>query len=675
MIFERIIIENLFSYTSRQDIDLRGAEPGRNICLIMGRNGFGKTSLLNCIKLLFTGTTDDRVRTVGVPPRRLQPGPFVRGDGAAWSGILNSQGRELPASISITWRDGEQRVTATRSWTPVGSSHVEDLIIDEESGNRVVREEAQKRLNDYCPREFVSFFFFDAEQIQELADAGNDQRTQEIDRLLRLTYLDAVRDQLSSLLTEYRRADLPVTVRRQIAEQEAEISRLTAEQAEKQRLLHDLIRDQEQTRAEQTELERRRDGLRTGGSLVEKQRIEKEIADLSEQIGEEQRALADNLPILVPLLANPALVERGLATLNALIDHRLSSGAQIIEALKNQLPSSLLETPPFPNPRLTRDQIAFLKERLQRFLAVFTPSDSSAGSVLSIGASEAEEVRGQLVELAGSGIRLRTEIARRLRALGRDKVRLRELNRRQVDLEVQGEEDRQRYARLTSQIEKGRNKLEELAANRREHENNIALISKKLEATNEIRQRLESKIGSATEADRRIQITRNSLDLLNEFKAQRRSSLHDNIENMMNLYYNKLMTSHDLVKKIRLSEDYGFDYLNDEDKPIGRLSISHGMRQIAATAFLWALKDVSGKKLPVVIDTPLARIDRGNQENLLKYYYPNAAQQVILLATDSEMTPDKYDLIKAQIYRRYTLHNRTGRDSQLLEDTAKLVRA
>lgn len=62
MIFERIRLTNLFSYYGEQEINLGTPEAGRNVCLIRGRNGFGKTSLLNSLKLLFTGVYDEPLR-------------------------------------------------------------------------------------------------------------------------------------------------------------------------------------------------------------------------------------------------------------------------------------------------------------------------------------------------------------------------------------------------------------------------------------------------------------------------------------------------------------------------------------------------------------------------------------------------------------------------------------
>ena len=56
-----------------------------------------------------------------------------------------------------------------------------------------------------------------------------------------------------------------------------------------------------------------------------------------------------------------------------------------------------------------------------------------------------------------------------------------------------------------------------------------------------------------------------------------------------------------------------------------------------AIAFLWGLARVSGCQLPVVIDTPLGRLDSSHRLNLLDRYFPNASQQVILLSTDTEI--------------------------------------
>ena len=59
MIFDKITINNMFSYYGEAVFDLTGKTEQKNIVLISGRNGFGKTSFLNAIKLLFTGVTNE----------------------------------------------------------------------------------------------------------------------------------------------------------------------------------------------------------------------------------------------------------------------------------------------------------------------------------------------------------------------------------------------------------------------------------------------------------------------------------------------------------------------------------------------------------------------------------------------------------------------------------------
>nr|VFJ96990.1 MAG: DNA sulfur modification protein DndD [Candidatus Kentron sp. LFY] len=97
-------------------------------------------------------------------------------------------------------------------------------------------------------------------------------------------------------------------------------------------------------------------------------------------------------------------------------------------------------------------------------------------------------------------------------------------------------------------------------------------------------------------------------------------------------------------------------------------SLSAGMKQLMATALLWALKEVSGKEVPLVIDTPLARIDRAHQENLLWRYYPKVGQQVIVLPTDSELDAPKHGLLAPRVYREYRLNNPKGDDTQVIEE-------
>jgi DNA sulfur modification protein DndD len=92
-----------------------------------------------------------------------------------------------------------------------------------------------------------------------------------------------------------------------------------------------------------------------------------------------------------------------------------------------------------------------------------------------------------------------------------------------------------------------------------------------------------------------------------------------------------------------------------EPLPIHRLSA--GEKQLLAIAFLWGLAHISGRQLPVAIDTPLGRLDSKHRHLIVEQYFPQASHQVILLSTDTEIRDKEVKMLRKQgaIAREYLL--------------------
>jgi DNA sulfur modification protein DndD len=68
--------------------------------------------------------------------------------------------------------------------------------------------------------------------------------------------------------------------------------------------------------------------------------------------------------------------------------------------------------------------------------------------------------------------------------------------------------------------------------------------------------------------------------------------------------------------------------------------------QILMTSLLWGLEQLSKLGLPIIIDTPLARLDPIHRKNMLEKYFTNAWWQVIILSQPSEITEqDKKNIL------------------------------
>ncbi len=95
--------------------------------------------------------------------------------------------------------------------------------------------------------------------------------------------------------------------------------------------------------------------------------------------------------------------------------------------------------------------------------------------------------------------------------------------------------------------------------------------------------------------------------------------------------------------------------LNQSGDEINKQQLSAGEKQIFAIAILEALARTSGRKLPVIIDTPLGRLDSHHRSNLVENYFPSASHQVVILSTDTEIDQVYFETLKPHISHVYNV--------------------
>jgi DNA sulfur modification protein DndD len=83
--------------------------------------------------------------------------------------------------------------------------------------------------------------------------------------------------------------------------------------------------------------------------------------------------------------------------------------------------------------------------------------------------------------------------------------------------------------------------------------------------------------------------------------------------------------------------------------------LSSGEKQIFAIAMLEALAKTSGRNLPIIIDTPLGRLDSKHRARLVESYFPTASHQVLVLSTDTEVDQVFYDGLRSSISHAFHL--------------------
>lgn len=666
MIFRRIVLRDLLSYKGEVEFAFTSSVD-KSVALVIGRNGYGKTSLLTAVKLLFLGTQTKSQRQVGFPPRNLSRSDYILGVPRGWSGILNRHAEGNEASISIEMGNAHTTTfTATRTWRISGQQFDEDLRVVAD-GETVAGDAAEIRLAELLPRELVPFFFFDGEEVQFLAEGADSARAEAMERLLSLSFVVGVEQQLGEIVKSWRREQLPEDVKKEIKNAEGELGVIDAEIAALYSQIERKQRDLQEAEEEKETQQRRMEAMRTSGAVEDTTQLEGWIANLNGTLEEEQAELAKTLAADVPLLANPTLVEAAVKALSEVVEHRSDAQASVAHTLTAVLPDRLFLEPPQPREPLSNEQERFFRDKLGHILASFAVHDAAPSPFLqALEGPRAKELLRRFTRYSGAMTTLRQDRAHRLREISTKRAQLTKLEGELREAKTGGGDRAKDYKRMEDKFAEANRTAGSIQAEIRQVLN---AQETKQARRKEIQGRLnalERQHHLAGKNSEQLRIAAALRETFTEYRKRNRAARRAQIEEAVNRHFQRLMTGHRLIDRIRIDDDFAMHFLDANGREFGQLTISHGMRQLAVTALLWALKDVSGRSLPIIVDTPLARIDKTNQHNLLEAYYPHAAEQVIILATDSEIDRSKFDLLREHVGVQFRLENPDGQSTRVV---------
>ena len=101
--------------------------------------------------------------------------------------------------------------------------------------------------------------------------------------------------------------------------------------------------------------------------------------------------------------------------------------------------------------------------------------------------------------------------------------------------------------------------------------------------------------------------------------------------------------------------------IDSDGQEVPKESFSTGEKQIYISCLIKAILKESVHNFPIFIDTPLGRLDHEHIENILKDYYPDLSSQVVLLATNNEITPSRFGNISSKVAKSYLIVNENNK--------------
>lgn len=613
MILRSIHLENFGLYAGSQTLDL--VPRGKPVVLVGGRNGAGKTTLLEALRLALYGR-----RALG--PRVAQSAYDEHLRRRIHRGDESVDKASVGLDFDYTEGGFVHRYRVTRAWSVKGSKTTETLMLEKDGApvQSVPREEWHNFLQELIPPGVSQLFFFDGEKIAEIARDGPDEGLAEAVRgLLGIELVDRLRTDLGLYLSRHSAKEDRQTAERyevclhEIGLAKSEIARLAEEVAE----LETVHAGQERL------VQNIRQRFVAEGGDAASQRVSLEAArdEVKAMIMRRQTELKDLAGGLLPFAMAPKLTARFS---KALAD----AGDPGLESALTLLRQRLLEWRATGHPARGADWKSAHWNDLETFMA----SDEAvpAGAELAwLDVRERRNLLGRMEE-----VREQTMARARLLTLDLDANtnRLREIEAELVRA------DGRATAFVFEELNQAEIQLASAEAQLRARADELRIAEFRKTSLEREKRKLEEAQNEATDTEERTALARRVGRVLQRYEEQLLELKLSQLQTAFVSRFNHLVRKENFVTDVRIDRT-SFDtmLIDAEGREIHKSSLSAGEKQIYAIAMLWALAHSSGRELPMIIDTPLARLDSAHRTALVERYFPEASHQVVVLSTDTEI--------------------------------------
>lgn len=660
MRLNRLVLRNFGLFRGEQEIVFCPRDDGdgayRPMVLIGGHNGTGKTTLLEAVRVCLHG--------------RLALGPRVTD--AAYHGYLRERlhravdldSTAIYASVGLEFdysHLGQKSCYfVQRGWEPRGGAGVKEgirVLRDGEPLDDVDSALWSDFVRSLVPPGVAQLFFFDGEKIKQLAEEETEA----------LALGESIKALLGLDLVERLQADLDVFSAKQARRTaRAQTSRRLRELDKELRNLHGELDRIEEDRScaddKHMELEamimKVEERLTQGGEGLASRRedLRQEEADLSAELGATEKGVRSLLDGAAPFLLcqdTGAKLIRQLDLENARRDWEI--GREHVEDVVRTIRTRLTATSSRRG-HLDDDAALWVSQAIEDTeKEISDPPDRIRNVEVLHALSETDR------QTCTHAVRIAAPALARQLSLQATKI---------VSLEGELSDCRNRLNRVPDAAELTPivAEMSGLQAEQAKVAHELALLRERGSALQKAvstrereRRRLERDEIAFERASSRLALAVQAREAAGDYLQRLTVAKTAELQQRALESFLLLSRKDDFVHHLHINpETFAVSLYDSRGEIIPKSSLSAGEKQIYAISLLWGMARVSKRPLPMIVDTPLGRLDSYHRSNLVKHYFPSAAHQVVLLTTDTEVDRLQYEQLRDHTSHSYRLVNHRG---------------
>ncbi len=632
MIIKQLILHNFGVYAGTNTFEFHGNKP---IVLIGGLNGRGKTTFLDGVLLALYGKnsfaySENDNQTYG---------QYLRS-------FVNVSDGTRETSVKLTFfmsTDEKEEYRICREWNSNSARTSEKVSVYKDGiYNQFLTDNWAMFMENVLPSALSSFFFFDGEKIATLAgDNTSEQMKQSIKALLGITVLDHLENDLARIVAR--------TAKNSVNKEEADELDVLRERRDK--AIEALNNEDEKIESlvrTINDIQKKRDKayeeyIAIGGDIVsQRQELVEKRTVLRTRLSSVNDELLSSAASEMPLLLVKDLLQN--VREQAEIEQNHKTMAFAVKKMLHDLPEYSMSQGIIDERRY--DIEAFLMYYDSRYKKktetdLFNLSDSSLGQLQLL-------LDERLRERKLSTIDIKEKLVSVLKELD------------QIDSYLSVDIDEKAISGLYKKLvkfdhEKSENEVKlEVLKEKRKTINYEAGI-----ATSDFNKRVEAylkKVELNDDGDRIVKYANIANVIISKYRVALQKSKVEEVATTMTNCYKQLASKKTLIDHIEMDPiTLDMIYYNTKREVVPRKSLSAGEKQMMVIALLWSLAICSKKRLPVIIDTPLSRLDSVHRQSMINVYFPKASDQTIILSTDSEIDSSYYKMMKHDIGDEFTL--------------------
>lgn len=656
MFIEKITICNLFAYYGKVEVEFGRKIEDKNLYCIYGNNGYGKTSFINACKILFIGTG---LKETHIPENfkhfASTPTKFIKGD-AGYSGILNSNAyHEAKEEFYIIFEGNVQgkQFILKRAWEHVYTPQINE-ILEFSFGDEIYHDtEAQEKINILLlPTNFVDFFFFNGEEIGEISENLRKGLKDKIEEILKIKPLDIILKEAGKYARELKEQQLnDDKTQEDYRFNNKELENIKEKLESQQKRIKDLESDREDNQSQiQTKIAQR-DKL-IADTAEERKALYAQRNSSEEELQGYKNKLEDSLKSVI-FAGNQELINRLGQELKALQTH---SRKEDINTLNRLLPELKQIAQESLQQDLTYQKI---QREFEEIGEIFANALEKMPKVL-----EGKSVYHSQISTANASVLEKAQIRLEKLDLYQKLLSIKELKSHLKDIKVSIDE-LQVDEYTQSKREELEKEIQELQEQQKSLEEELAEVNAEFKDFSSKKEEIERRIYhleqriNTKRIDNKLKILNALEKSVNSYKIKLIHKLRAELkERILDKY--KILLPNDNIQDLEINEEFEIRLKDTREKLVIIESQSSGQKQILAIAIFWALSELSKSQIPLIIDTPLGRIDSTNRRSIIQNYYAQNLQTIIL-PTDSEISQREYQYAKPHIARLYKIDNNADR--------------